>query len=155
MHITFSNGMPNAPVQIIPLELTAPQATPAPATVKECLAALEAIEGQSHWSGAMYYASTADLELARLRTARRLAGACEVARQIYLEKARLFRDGATHCAFCQNSIVELRRCRAVGKDLLHLSCAERFDADMRSWIRSHVEITDAGRAALEDERVAQ
>ena len=144
MHFTFSNGMPDATPQIIPLELPALQAAPAPAgpqSVKEILAALESIEGGSCFHGAIFYSSTADLELERYRTAKRLASACELQRMIYFELLQLWRSGQTHCAFCMCELTSLRNVEALGNRLLHHACARQFDDEL---VSSRYEITNAG-----------
>ena len=148
MHITFSNGMPGVEPQIIPFELPPLQAAPAPAgpqSVKEILTELEAIERGSCFHGAIYYASTADLELQRYRTAKRLAAACSLARELYLERLKLWRAGATHCAWCMCELNGIARgVEVVGEKILHHACARQFD----EFVSERYEITEVGRAEV-------
>jgi hypothetical protein len=120
--------------------------------VGEVIRELEQLGGASFNFGPKYFA---DLDLAdreRIRVAKRLAGDCALARQLYFEKLRLYcQEGATHCAYCMNAHLELRYTRAIGDRLLHLGCADKFDAEYREWSAALVEITPAGRAALREE----
>jgi hypothetical protein len=98
---------------------------------------LEQLGGASFNFGPKYFA---DLDLAdreRIRVAKQLAGDCALARQLYLEKLRLYcQEGATHCAYCMNALPELRHTRAIGDRILRWIFGQegggsRGDTDLR------------------------
>jgi len=153
MTITFASGIPDAAPQIIHQD--EPPAAAGPVTVREILQQLESIDGASSWHGAIYYASTADLELQRYRTARRLAAASDVAREQYLEKLRLFRESGCSmgCAWCMASFTSLAECTVVGTKLCHHDCARQFDEFVSHCDESvdRYELTDAGRSVIADD----
>jgi len=116
--------------------------------VGEVIRELEQLGGAAFNFGPKYFANLFDADRERFRVAKQLVAGCDLAREIYLENLRLYRDGETTCAWCENSITELRHSRAIGDRLLHLSCAEKFDAEFRDWDAARVEITAAGRSAI-------
>jgi hypothetical protein len=121
--------------------------TGGPTSLAEVIKRLEELGGAAFTFGPAYFSDLALADRERLRTAKRLLGGTELARTIYFEKLRLWRDGATHCAWCENELVELRHTRAIGGRLLHLGCAHQYDRSYAEWSGS-IEITDAGREAL-------
>jgi hypothetical protein len=123
--------------------------TGGPQSLSEVIKKLEELGGAGFNFGPSYFADLRDADLTRLRTAKRLLAGSDIAKEIYLEKLRMWRGGATHCAYCTCELIELRHARAVGTKLLHLGCAEKFEKEYSEWLGRSVTITDAGRAALE------
>jgi hypothetical protein len=108
------------------------------------IAQIEAIDGNGFNFGPRYFA---DLELAdreRRRTASLLLAGCDLARQIYLEKLQMHRNGETHCAWCRCALTELRHVEAIGSKLVHHACAREFDAFV-------YEVSDTGRRVLDEQ----
>jgi hypothetical protein len=122
-----------------------------PQSVREILAEIEAIDGAGCWHGAIFYSSTAAQELARIRTARRLARSSDVARAQYLEKLRIFRESGCSmgCCFCNRSFSTLDDATIVGTELLHRDCAKQFSVFVADCelVALRYEITDAGEKA--------
>ena len=122
--------------------------TGGPISLAAVIKRLEELGGAAFTFGPAYFSDLALADRERLRTAKRLLAGTEIARTIYFERLRLWRGGATHCAWCQNELIELRHCRAIGDRLLHLSCAHQYDRSYAEWSGS-IEITAAGREALD------
>lgn len=129
-----------------------------PQSLREIIDQLDAIEGASFFHGARFYASTADLELERYRTAKRLATAGDVARTEYLEKLRIFResDCSMGCAWCMASFMDLSQATIVGTKLVHReTCAREFDEFVSHCDEVNYEVTDAGRNAIAGDENAE
>jgi hypothetical protein len=122
--------------------------------LKDVICQLEQLGGASFNFGPQYFADLENADRERMRTAKRLIAGGELARMVYLEKLRIYRDGATHCAWCSNALIELRHTRAIGGKLLHLSCADLFGRTYQEW-SCRVELTSRGRAALRQESRAK
>ena len=153
MHITFSNGMPDAKPQIIPLELPAPQPAPGsrgPQTLPAILRTLAAIDAEGTRRDPAYYAGIANLGAARIRLAKALLRLNETERMRRLGVLRIWSRGETVCCFCMNAFHTLASVVECGGRLLHGECYQEHNREIASWIHSQVEITDAGRAALDE-----
>jgi hypothetical protein len=106
---------------------------------------LEQIGGAAFNVGPKYFANLDDADRERRRIAKQLFNGPEIDREIYFEKLQKYVAGQTHCAWCENSISEMRRVEAVGDRLLHTACARHFDAFVAD--RLH-DITEADVEAM-------
>ena len=150
---SYSSGMPNAPEQVVELKLPAPQATPAtcaPQTLPSILRTLAAIDGEGARRDPTYYAGIANLGAARIRLAKALLRLNETERMRRLGVLRIWSRGETVCCFCMNAFHTLASVVECGGRLLHGECYQEHNREIASWIHSQVEITDAGRAALDE-----
>jgi hypothetical protein len=148
----FTNGA--AATQAAPIELGQHITADDTQTFRGIWRRIEQLAGAGFHVGPRYYANLDDADRERRRIAKQLFNGPEIAREIFLEKLALYSAGATQCPFCMCAITEIRRSRSVGSDLLHLSCAERFDRDFASIGSTRYQLTEAGREALADEQVA-
>lgn len=117
-------------------------------SVREIIAQIVAIDSAGFTVGPLYFADLFRADRERIRIAKQLATASDLARELYIEKLKLYRASATTCAGCEYAITEIRHSRAIGCSLLHTACAEQFDAEYSEWLGRSVTITEAGKAAL-------
>jgi hypothetical protein len=89
---------------------------------------LALIDGASFHHGVMFHATTGNQELARMRTAQRLAQMTDVKREQYLEAARLYRAGETECSWCLRDVTDLHAVVVIGDRLVHTGdCQKEYN----------------------------
>jgi len=104
-----------------------------PVSVASVIAQIVAIDGAGFHVGASYFADLYRADRERIRIAKRLTLGSDLERELYFEKLRLFRAGATKCAWCECALTELRHSRILGVVLVHVACGIQFD----QWFRSN------------------